>query len=64
MLDLILLFLNFPLFMFSFIFLILDMKNYKENKYKDLATNKLPKRSSYSLLFGLLALILAVIISL
>lgn len=64
MLDLILLFLNFPLFMLSFIFLILDMKNYKENKYKDLATNKLPKQSSYSLLFGLLALILAVIISL
>jgi hypothetical protein len=64
MLDLILLFLNFPLFLLSFIFLILDIKNYKENRYKDLATNKLPKRSSYSLLFGLLALILAVIISL
>ena len=64
MLDLILLFLNFTLFMLSFVFVILDIRNYSENKYKDLDTNKLPKWSSYSLLFGLLALILAVIISL
>jgi len=64
MLDLILLFLNFTMFMLSFVFVILDIRNYSENKYKDLATNKLPKWSSYSLLFGLLALILAVINSL
>ena len=64
MLDLILLFLNFPLFLLSFVFIILDIRNYKENKYKDLSTNKLPKRSSYSLACGLLALIIAVIISL
>ena len=64
MLDLILLFLNFPLFVLSFVFVILDIRNYKENKYKDLDTNKLPKRSAYSLACGLLALVLAVIISL
>lgn len=63
MLDLILLFLNFGLFTLSFIFVILDIRNYNENKYKDLETNKLPKLSSRSLLFGLLALIIAVIIS-
>jgi hypothetical protein len=61
--DLILLFLNFGLFMLSFVFIILDIRNYSENKYKDLGTNKLPKWSSYSLACGLLALILAVIIS-
>ena len=63
MLDIILLFLNFALFTLSFVFVILDIRNYQENKYKDLATNKLPKMSSRSLLFGLLALILAVFIS-
>jgi len=63
MLDLILLFLNFALFTLSFVFVLLDIKNYTENKYKDLDTNKLPKLSSRSLLFGLLALIIAVIIS-
>jgi hypothetical protein len=63
MLDLILLFLNFGLFTLSFVFVILDIRNYNENKYKDLETNKLPKLSSRSLLFGLLALILAVVIS-
>ena len=62
--NLILLFLNFTLFMLSFVFVILDIRNYSENKYKDLGTNKLPKSSSYSLLFGLLALILAVVNSL
>ncbi len=63
MLDIILLFLNFALFTLSFVFVILDIRNYQENKYKDLGTNKLPKMSSRSLLFGLLALILAVFIS-
>lgn len=63
MLDIILLFLNFALFTLSFVFVILDIRNYNENKYKDLETNKLPKLSSRSLLFGLLALIIAVIIS-
>ena len=63
MLDLILLFVNFTLFTLSFVFVLLDIKNYTENKYKDLDTNKLPKLSSRSLLFGLLALIIAVIIS-
>ena len=64
MLTLILLFLEFILFVLSFIFLILDIKNYKENRYEDLKSNELPKRSSQSLLFSLLALVLAVITSL
>lgn len=64
MLTLILLFLGFALFLLSFIFIMLDIKNYKNNRYKDLKGNELPKRSSQSLLFGLLALVLAVITSL
>ncbi len=64
MLALILLFLGFVLFLLSFIFIILDIKNYENNRYKDLKVNELPKRSSQSLLFGLLALLIAVITSL
>ena len=64
MLALILLFLGFVLFMLSFIFIILDIENYKSNQYENLKGNELSKRSSQSLLFGLLALLLAVIISL
>ena len=64
MLALILLFLGFVLFMLSFIFITLDIENYKSNRYENLKGNELSKRSSQSLLFGLLALLLAVIISL
>lgn len=64
MLSLILLFLDVALFILSFTFIILDMKNYQENRYENMQTTELPKRSKYSLLFGLLALVLAVIISL
>ena len=64
MLTLILFFLGFALFLLSFIFIILDIKNYKSNQYENLKGNELPKRSSQSLLFGLLALFIAVITSL
>ncbi|MFW9897145.1 MAG: hypothetical protein ACFFD7_15175 [Candidatus Thorarchaeota archaeon] len=64
MLGLILLFIDFVLFLLSFVSIILDISKYKENKYEDLPTNKFPKWSARSLLFGLLALILAVIVSL
>jgi hypothetical protein len=64
MFALILLFLQVILFVFSFVFLILDIKNYKDNQYEGLKSNQLPKRSSQSLLFSLLALIIAVISSL
>ena len=64
MLTVILLFLNFTLFILGFIFIILDLKNYTENRYSNLKGNELPKRSSKSLLFSLVALLLAVVISL
>lgn len=64
MLNLILLFLDVALFILSFAFIILDIKNYKENRYEGLQTTELPKRSKFSLLFSLLALVIAVIISL
>ena len=64
MFVLILLFLQVFLFVFSFVFIILDIKNYKENRYEDLKSNELPKRSSQSLLFSLLAIVVAIITSL
>ncbi|MHA2185837.1 MAG: hypothetical protein ACXAAI_12660 [Promethearchaeota archaeon] len=54
---------DFALFILSFVFIILDIKNYTENRYADMETTKIPKKSSYGLLCGLLALILAVIAS-
>jgi ABC-type Fe3+ transport system permease subunit len=62
--TLILLTLDFILFLLSFIYIILDIKNYKANRYDDLETTKLPKPSSRSLMFSLLALFTAVILSL
>ena len=64
MFVLILIFLEFILFTLSFIFIILDIKNYKENRYEDLKSNELPKRSSQSLLFSLLSIVVAIIASL
>ena len=64
MFNLILLFIDFTLFILSFVFIVLDLKSYKEEKNVELKGTVLPKRSKYALLFGLLALILAVIISL
>ena len=64
MFNLILLFINFALFILSFVFIILDLKSYKQEKNEDFKATFIPKRSKYALLFGLLALILAIIISL
>ena len=64
MFVLILLVLEALLFVLSFVFIILDIKNYKENQYEDLKSNELPKRSSQSLLFSLLSIVVAIITSL
>ncbi len=64
MFALILLFLEFILFTLSFVFIFLDIKNYKENRYEDLRSNELSKRSSQSLLFSLLSIVVAIITSL
>ncbi|MFX1427733.1 MAG: hypothetical protein ACFFBE_14865 [Promethearchaeota archaeon] len=64
MIWIILLFLDMALFLLSFVYIILDMKNYENNRYEDLKANKLPKFSSRSFLFSLLALVVAVINSL
>ncbi len=63
MFYLILLFINFTLFVLSFVYLILDIKSYKHEKNEDFKATVLPKRSKFALLFGLLALLLAIIIS-
>ena len=64
MFDLILLSINFALFVSSFIFVIIDFKSYVGEKNEALKGTFIPKRSRYALLFGLLALILAVLNSL
>ena len=64
MFVLILLVLEALLFVLSFVFIILDIKNYKENQYEDLKSNELSKRSSQSLLFSLLSIVVAIIASL
>jgi hypothetical protein len=60
---LILLFLDFVLFLLSFTYILLDIKNYEANRYDDLETTKLPKLSSRGLMFSLLALFSAVFLS-
>jgi hypothetical protein len=64
MLNLIFLFLDFTMFILSFVFIILDLKSYQHEKNEELKGTVITKRSRFALLFGLLALILAVIISL
>ena len=64
MFNLILLFINFTLFVLSFVYLILDLKSYKQEKNEDFKATVIPKRSKFALIFGLLALILSIIISL
>jgi hypothetical protein len=51
------------MFVLSFIFLILDLESYEKEKNEDLKRILIPKRSKYALLFGLLALVGSVIIS-
>jgi hypothetical protein len=63
MLNLILLFLIITLFLLSFIFLILDLESYQKEKNVDSKRTLIPKRSRYALLFGLLALVSSVILS-
>jgi hypothetical protein len=63
MLDLILLFLIITLFVLSFIFLILDLESYQKEKNEDSKRTYIPKQSRYALLFGLLALVTSVILS-
>jgi hypothetical protein len=64
MFNLILLFADVILFVLSFIFIILDVKSYENEKNEELKSTVIPKRSRYALLFGLLALVVSVIISL
>lgn len=63
MFILILLFMDIVLFILSFAYLFLDINSYREEKNEDLKRTNIPKRSKFALLFGLLSLILAVIIS-
>ncbi|NVM35887.1 MAG: hypothetical protein HWN81_09845 [Candidatus Lokiarchaeota archaeon] len=64
MFEIILLFIDVALFVSSFVFVILDIKSYEGEKNEALKGTFIPKQSRYALLFGLLALILAVLNSL
>ena len=64
MFDLILLFIDVALFVSSFVFVILDVKSYIGEKNEALKGTFIPKQSRYALLFGLLALIIAILNSL
>ena len=64
MFDLILLFIDVALFVSSFVFVILDVKSYIGEKNEALMGTFIPKQSRYALLFGLLAVIIAVLNSL
>ena len=64
MFDLILLFIDVALFVSSFVFVILDVKSYIGEKNEALKGTFIPKQSRYALLFGLLAVIIAVLNSL
>jgi len=64
MFDIILLFIDVALFISSFVFVILDLKSYIGEKNDSLKGTFIPKQSRYALLFGLLALIIAILNSL
>ncbi|MFW9827866.1 MAG: hypothetical protein ACFFEY_09755 [Candidatus Thorarchaeota archaeon] len=64
MFNLILLFLDVGLFVLSIVFLILDVKSYESEKNEEFKTTLISKRSRLALLFGLLALVVSVIVSL
>ncbi len=64
MIDIILLFLDLTLFLLSFVYLIRDAKSYEGEETSEFKSNVLPKHSQYALMFGLLALVLAVVNSL
>jgi len=63
MFNLILLFVDMILFILSFIYAITDIKSYTKDEKKEIDMKKLPKFSKYSLLCGLLALVLMIIVS-
>jgi len=63
MFNLILLFIDIVLFILSFIFAIIDIKSYVKDEKKEIDMKKFPKFSKYSLLCGLLALVLMIIVS-
>ncbi len=64
MIDIILLLLDFSLFLLALIFLMRDFKSYENEQAKDFKSTVLPKHSQFALMFGLLALVLAVVNSL
>lgn len=64
MFDIILLFIDTILFILSFVFVILDIKTYEGEEKEALKGTLIPKKSRFALIFGLLALILAVLNSL
>ena len=64
MIDIIFLFLDLILFLLSFVFLIGDAKSYEGEETREFKSKVLPKHSQYALMFGLLALVLAVVNSL
>lgn len=64
MIDIIFLILDFILFLLAFIFLIRDVKSYEKEQTADFKSTVLPKQSQYAFMFGLLALVLAVVNSL
>ena len=64
MLDVIFTFLCFIFFLLTFAFIMLDSKSYEAEKNSGFEATILSKNSKYSLLFGLLALLFAVINSL
>ena len=63
MFNLILLFIDIILFILSFAYLFLDLESYRREKNEDSKSTVIPKRSRFALLFGLLALVVSVIIS-
>ncbi len=63
MFDIIFLFVNFSLFILSFIFIIRDIFTSDPNQNEDAEKGKIPKFSRYSILFALLTMISLVIVS-
>jgi hypothetical protein len=61
--GLILLFINFGLFILSFIFIIIGILQAKKVNEKGLEENQLPKCAKYSYAFGLLAMLTMIFLS-
>lgn len=63
MIDLILLILNFALFLVGFAFTFIQLLKFKPNQEEHTDIKKLPKYSKYSLGFSLLSLLVMVFLS-